>query len=220
MPNLRELRLLAAKLRPMTNFDSLLAMAMFAFATSATPGPVNLISAMSGARYGLVRSLPYVVGATTSFCAILIAIGMGVSVVHHLVIQASLPLTILGSAYLIWLAIKIARADGHIDLEAAEAGRPSFVSGLFIQAINPKAWIVSLSAITIYVLPKADFAFQLAAFTGLFYLICALSLAGWVFVGAQVARITDNFRRFNQIMAALLVLSVLYILGSEIAMRW
>ena len=201
----------------MTNFDSLLAMAMFAFTTSATPGPVNVISAMSGARYGFVPSLPYVIGATTSFCAILIAIGMGVSVVHHLVIQASLPLTILGSTYLIWLAIKIARADVHIDLDATEESRPSFVSGLIIQAINPKAWIVSLSAVTIYVLPTVDFVFQLTIFTGLFYLICALSLTGWVFVGAQVAKIANDFRRFNQIMAVLLVLSVFYILGNEIA---
>jgi hypothetical protein len=53
-------------------------------------------------------------------------------------------------------------------------------------------------------------------FTGLFYLICALSLAGWVVVGAQVARVAGDFTRFNRTMAVLLVLSVFYILGNEI----
>lgn len=61
--------------------DAALPMALFALATSATPGPVNVLSAMSGARFGIWLSLPYVLGATTSFVAILVGLGMGLQAI-------------------------------------------------------------------------------------------------------------------------------------------
>ena len=59
--------------------ETFLPMALFALVTSATPGPVNVISAMSGARFGPISSLPYVFGATTSFVAILLLVGLGLN---------------------------------------------------------------------------------------------------------------------------------------------
>ena len=52
------------------------AMALFALALSATPGPVNLLALASGINHGLWRSLPFVLGATIGFCALLYLIGV------------------------------------------------------------------------------------------------------------------------------------------------
>ncbi|MFE3838753.1 phage head-tail joining protein [Pseudogemmobacter sonorensis] len=61
----------------MPPFETLLAMSGFALAASATPGPVNIIGAMTGARYGAARALAFVTGATASFLVLFLAFGTG-----------------------------------------------------------------------------------------------------------------------------------------------
>ena len=47
--------------------DTLLALALFAFATSVTPGPNNLMLLASGANFGFRRSIPHMLGIATGF---------------------------------------------------------------------------------------------------------------------------------------------------------
>ena len=203
----------------MTYFDTAVPMALFALATSATPGPVNVLSAMSGARFGTWRSLPYVLGATTSFVAILIVLGLGFQAISGVVESVSLPLTLAGAAYMLYLAWRIAIDSGELHFEAAQSACPGFVTGLVTQALNPKAWIVSLSAITIYVSPHLDYAARLATFSAIFYFICAASLTAWVVIGAQVARFSGNVALFNRVMAGLLAFSVIGIVIKDLSPR-
>lgn len=191
-------------------------MALFALATSATPGPVNLISAMTGATFGPVRSLPYVMGATTSFVAILLLLGFGLRAVLERIEQFSLVLTLAGSGYMLWLAYRIAADRGDLNLNGGRERCPRFRDGTITQGINPKAWIVSLSAISIYVGPHTDYVNRLTIFAGLFFVICAASLFTWAVVGFRIARITGNVAGFNKVMAAFLAVSVLMMLIEEL----
>ncbi|WP_082735872.1 LysE family translocator [Polycladidibacter stylochi] len=192
--------------------SAILPMALFALATSASPGPVNVILAMSGARFGTLGSLPYVLGATTSFVAILLLLGFGVHSILALVEQFTIPLTLAGSLYMLYLAYKIAADNGKLALNSTDAKRVGFVSGFVTQALNPKAWIVSLSAITIYVAPHVDYNIRLLGFAIIFFVICSLSLTSWALIGAKLARMTGNLAAFNRVMAAVLVLAIVLIL--------
>ena len=196
--------------------QSILPMALFALATSATPGPVNLISSMSGARFGAVRALPYVLGATVSFDLILILIGIGVNSLLKVVEQYSLVLMLIGSAYMLYLAIRIAADSGDLSIKKAEKPCPGFISGMITQATNPKAWFVSLSAVTIYLAPYPHYSWRMALFATLFFFICFASLALWAYMGERVARFTGNLALFNRCMAALLAASVIWILLEQL----
>lgn len=200
----------------MTFSMAFLPMILFALATSATPGPVNVISAMIGARFGTMSSLPYVLGATTSFVVILLILGFGFHSMLDVVERFSMLLTLAGSAYMLYLAWKIAADSGDLSFDAGEQQRPGFVAGLLTQAANPKAWIVSLSAITIYIGPYQDYGLRLIWFACIFYLICAASLTAWAFLGAKVARFTGNVALFNRVMAGTLVLAIVMILSDMI----
>ncbi len=191
--------------------DTVVPMVLFALATSATPGPVNVLSAMSGARFGVGRSLPYVLGATTSFVAILLVLGFGFEAILGVVERFSLLMSLAGAGYMLYLAWQIAADRGELSFGELNSPRPGFVTGLVTQGLNPKAWIVSLSAITIYVAPHLDYSARLMTFSVIFYLICAFSLAGWVVIGAQLARFSGNVAMFNRAMAGLLAVSVLAI---------
>ncbi|KQU86405.1 hypothetical protein ASD00_31450 [Ensifer sp. Root31] len=73
-------------------------------AASATPGPVNIIGAMTGARYGATRALAFVTGATASFLVLLLAFGTGMLAGTGWILALARPMTLIGSAYLLWMA--------------------------------------------------------------------------------------------------------------------
>ncbi|WP_404383892.1 LysE family translocator [Caenispirillum salinarum] len=194
---------------------TLMAMAAFALATSASPGPVNIISAMTGARFGVLRSFRYVLGATVAFVAILLLMGAGLGTVIVENEAVAKGLAVAGAAYILYLAWKVARAD-HVALD--DGGRatlpPGFLNGAVAQASNPKAWIVSLSAVSVYVAGAPDYAATLAVFGAVFFVVCLGSLWGWAAVGRWLSALSGSVAVFNRVMAALLALSVLWFMAT------
>ncbi|WP_167376089.1 LysE family translocator [Methylobacterium tarhaniae] len=188
-----------------------MAMSVFALVASATPGPVNIVGALCGARFGPARALPFVTGATLCFTALLLVFGAGVQIGAAWMSALTKPMTLAGGGYLLWLAWRLARAGEPVRGEAA-ASVPGFWSGFVIQGLNPKAWIAAVSALTTFVLPLPDPGKALVVFAALFTGICWLSLAAWACGGAGIG--LRSFAGFNRAMAALLVASVAWMLWS------
>lgn len=195
--------------------ETMVAMAGFALAASATPGPVNIIGAMTGARHGTARALPFVSGATVSFLALFLGLGgvmlAGTALAERWIASLSRPMLLFGSAYLLWMAWGLVRDDGVIGAGAPRgATTPGFWAGAMVQGLNPKAWLAALSALSSFVLPLPDPAMALAVFALLYGVICWLSLALWAWGGARVGH--AMMRVFNRIMALALALSVVWML--------
>lgn len=190
--------------------ETLLAMAVFALATSASPGPVNLIGAMSGARFGPRRALPFVSGATFCFLALLLILGLGLTTGTGWIEALARPMTLAGSAWLLWLAWRLARSGEGAGAETATTP-PGFWAGVAVQGLNPKAWLVVISSLSTFVLPLADRLAGLAVFSAIFAAVCWLSLAAWAWGGARLGRLAP--RGFNRAMALLLALSVAWMLA-------
>ncbi len=96
-------------------------MAMFALAGAISPGPVNVIASAQGAAQGFVRALPHVLGATLSYCAVVWLMGSGLQMLLALNPQIAQTTQYVGAAYLLYLAVRIARtqprapgAESHI----------------------------------------------------------------------------------------------------------
>lgn len=106
----------------------------FAFATSASPGPVNIVSAMSGAKFGAARSVPYVMGATIGFVAILLFAGSGLFITRYPLLAKSL--AIASALYMLYLAYAIASAATQkLSGDETEAP-PCLLDGLVAQFIR------------------------------------------------------------------------------------
>jgi threonine/homoserine/homoserine lactone efflux protein len=196
---------------------------LFAVATSASPGPVNLVAASSGACFGLRRSLAYVAGASLGFALLLLALGLGpgLALVRWDGFQTAMRL--LGSLFLVYLAWKLAnlgrpvgtRPDHGDDrsLQSGPATRPPrWVDGLLAQWLNPKAWIVAAAGVSGYALPGERYTASIVSMSGVFFLICLPSIGAWAGGGQWLGRWLRNptaLRRFNRLMAATLLLSVL-----------
>ncbi len=87
--------------------DTLLALVLFAFATSITPGPNNMMLFASGVNFGFRRTVPHMLGIGAGFLSLLIGVGMGLGAVLHAYPPAFIALKVAGGLYLLWIAWKI-----------------------------------------------------------------------------------------------------------------
>ena len=194
------------------NTELLTALALFAFVTSITPGPNNLMLMASGANYGFRRTIPHMLGIGIGFTVMLLLVGAGLIRVFDEWPLAHDVLKVVSVAYLLWLAWKIATATGPA--EGRAGGRPiTFLQAAAFQWVNPKAWAMALTAITAYAPDRGMLAIVVVAL--IFGAINLPSVSTWTLVGQQMARfLTSHARRrtFNWTMATLLIASLMPVL--------
>jgi threonine/homoserine/homoserine lactone efflux protein len=192
---------------------SLLALSGFAFVSSITPGPNNMMLMASGANFGLKRTVPHALGVGIGFTLMIILVGVGLMGLFDIFPWLNTVLKVVSIVYLLWLAWKIAHAAPPENGRDA-AGKPiSFISAMLFQWVNPKAWSMALTAIALYapdrnlaavVLVAAIFGIVNLPSTSL-WAVMGQALSGWL---ASPARL----RAFNWTMAGLLVASMLPLL--------
>ena len=184
----------------------LAALAGFAFVTSITPGPNNLMLLASGTRFGWRRSLPHLLGISFGFGVMLLLVGLGLGEaftrlpgLHGLLKWVSL-------AYLLYLAFKVATAPPP-QADGSATGRPmGFTAAALFQVVNPKAWAMALTAVTAYgtlgVLPL----------TVVFVLVNLPCCGSWALLGEHMRRWLHRPRAlqaFNWGAGGLMVMSVI-----------
>jgi threonine/homoserine/homoserine lactone efflux protein len=188
--------------------DTLPALAAFALATSITPGPNNLMLMASGANFGLRRTVPHLMGVAIGFVLMAFLVGVGLAGLFQAEPRAVLVLEIASVLYMLWLAWKIAHAAPPV--EGAASGRPmSFLQAVAFQWVNPKAWAMVLTAVSVHAPDRSLGAVLLVA--AVFGAINLPSVAVWAAAGQQLARVLTDRRRlvaFNRTMAVLLVASL------------
>ena len=89
------------------SYDLLLALSVYAFVTSITPGPSNLMLLASGANFGFARTVPQILGITIGFTLLLLGVGLGLGAMLVAMPALQLGLKLGGGAYLLYLAWRI-----------------------------------------------------------------------------------------------------------------
>lgn len=193
----------------------LLALAGFAFASSVTPGPNNMMLLASGVNFGFGRSIPHMLGVSLGFVAMLVIVGLGLGQIILKSPQVHLVLKAASVAYLGWLAWRIATSGPITAEDATGTARPlSFIGAAMFQWVNPKAWAIALTAVAAYVQP-ADYLASLLIIAAVFALVNIPSIAIWTGFGVMLRGLLRDPRQvrvFNVAMALLLVASVLPVL--------
>ncbi len=190
------------------SFDVLTALILFALASSLTPGPNNLMLMASGANYGFLRTIPHMLGISIGFLVLMGLTGLGLVQVFDRFPVSYTVLKVLSVVYMLWLAWKIANA-APVEADGAEGAPMTFLQAAAFQWVNPKAWAMALTAITVYV-GDAGWAVLILA-SAVFAAINLPAVSVWTVLGQQMKRILTNrarLRAFNWTMAVLLVISL------------
>ncbi len=185
--------------------DQIIALAAFAFVSSITPGPNNLMLMASGANFGFLRTFPHMLGVTLGFAFMLILVGIGLVQIFDAYPVTYRVLMLFSVVYLLYLAWKIATAAAP--KASNNAGKPfNFLQAALFQWVNPKAWAMALTAISVYAPSRTLTSILIvAAVFGMINLPCVSS---WAVLGQQIRRVLTNpvrLRLFNGTMAALLI---------------
>ena len=189
------------------------ALILFAFVTSVTPGPNNMMLMASGANFGMRRTVPHMLGVAIGFVIMAMLVGVGLIEVFDSFPVIYVVLKWGGIAYILWLAYKIGSQEPKVPEPNAKARPITFLQACAFQWVNPKAWSMALNAITLY---TADRSWAGIALVGLVFGAVNLpSVAVWAFMGQQMRRFltsTARLRAFNITMAALLLLTLFPVL--------
>jgi threonine/homoserine/homoserine lactone efflux protein len=185
--------------------DALLALCLFAFVTSITPGPSNLMLLASGANFGLWRTLPQVAGITLGFTALLLAVGLGLGAALAAWPALHIGLQAAGAAYLLHLAWRIGRSR-KLGGGAAGARPLTLWQSAAFQWVNPKAWAVAATTMAVHASPQAPVP-SVLAICAAFAVVNLPSVLAWAGCGLALRRALADPARlkwFNLAMAVLL----------------
>ena len=191
----------------------LLAFLLFAIATSGTPGPNNIMVSAAAANHGLRATMPHILGIAVGLAVMLLVFGSGLAGPLAADPRLHSLLRWVGLAWMLWLAAKIAFAQGAL----SGGGRPplSFLGAVLFQWINPKAWLIALATVATYTTAEGNLYRQVALLALLFFLVSIPCVGAWAALGAGAGRFLMTPRRlrlFNVVMALLLVASLVPLL--------
>lgn len=174
-----------------------------------SPGPVNFMGLNSGLIGQLKKTIGFYLGVGFAMLILFVLLGyIGEAVIPHGWIHY---IALAGAIYTFYLAIKMIRAN--VETTQQQESHLTFLNGLFIQLLNPKAILV--------ILPVTTIMYPAAKITGIMILIVSLLISlgavGAPFTYALVGKVLGNkianpiwFNRLNKLMGILLILSGLF----------
>ena len=197
----------------------MMVMGSFVLVGAITPGPVNVLALRHGVTSGRGVAGAYVLGASVSYAAVVWLMGVGGEFlsgspwVMHLAQWG-------GASYLLHLAWRMGTAP-VIEMNARgratqSSSLASLAQGALTQVLNPKAWIVALSGVSLFVLSQRDVSQARWHFVTVSLFGCLLGVGSWALVGRALARwltLPGRQRIFNVTMASVLALCVIAMLG-------
>jgi threonine/homoserine/homoserine lactone efflux protein len=184
----------------------------FAFVGTITPGPNNALLLASGIRFGFGRTVRHVAGTAAGMGVLVLAVAGGIGVLLLALPGAELVLRLVGSAYLLYLAWRIARSRGA---DRTEVSRPlGVLDAAAFQFVNPKAWLFALAAVGAFLPAELAPVAAALAVAAIIAVVILGTASVWAAGGAALSRVLGDGRAqrpVNLTLALLLAASVAFI---------
>jgi threonine/homoserine/homoserine lactone efflux protein len=198
-------------------FEHFVALLSFGAVAAFTPGPNNTLLMASGVNFGFRRSLPLILGVTFGFPLMIGLVGLGLGQVFSSYAALYTVLKYAGAAYMLFLAWKIATSKPAMSDERAAAHPMSFLQMALFQWVNPKGWIMAVTALSAYTTVDQYYS-GVAVVVATFVVMGITSATAWTMFGAGLKQVMSDpryFRAINIGLALLLVASLWPILASH-----
>ena len=187
----------------------LVALSLFCLVSSITPGPNNMMLLSSGATFGLRRSIPHIIGVSSGCVLMVLVVGWGMGGLGRQLPQFYAVLHVVATAYLLWLAWRIATSAGPH--QARARGKPiGLIAAAAFQWVNPKAWAMIIGAVANFSRPDSAGSDALMI-SAVLVVVGIPSITLWAAGGSFMRQFLDRpqlLRAFNWTMAGLLIASL------------
>lgn len=186
--------------------EALLPLALFAFVSSITPGPNNIMLTSSGIVFGFARSIPHILGVTFGFGVLLALSATGIGSLVLLLPSIHTVLKILGSGYLLYLAWQLRRLAIH-QQAAADTKPMSFIGAALFQFVNPKAWVMAISGSSAFLPPVEPISMSILIFCLVFCAVNLPCVSLWAGAGAALRKYLAEPRWQRKFCAVMVLLT-------------
>lgn len=180
---------------------------VYAFGVMYTPGPANLLSLNAGLSGHVYSTLRFSLGVGAAMLILFILFGYTgawlVSPRYQLFISCA------GSLYILYLAFKIANAKVQPD-SVKTTDNIGFKTGLFLQLLNPKAFIAILPIVTVQFPSEHITGISILLWSFLLSALAFGAPASYLFMGNRLGKLIDNPRYFQFLNIAMAIL-LLYV---------
>ncbi len=179
------------------------------FVTSCSPGPNNIVASYSGFNFGILKTIPHMLGVIFGFTTLVAITNFGLINIFQKfpIIQEFLKYA--GSLFLLYLAYKISFSENN--LNNVNKNPVKFFETFFFQFINPKSVIVSVIMVSTYVEEGKNYLSYSFWVIGIAFLFAVISINFWTLVGKFLRRFATNekfIKRFNYVMSFLLLICI------------
>jgi len=184
----------------------LISLSLFMFVTSCSPGPNNIVASYSGFNFGVLKTIPHMLGVIFGFTTLVALTNFGLINIFQKFPIIQEILKYAGSIFLIYLAYKISFSKTSSDNIARNPVK--FIETFFFQFINPKSVMVSVIMVSTYVHNGKNFLIYSFWVIGVAFIFAVISITFWALLGRFLRRFASNekfIKRFNYVMSFLLL---------------
>ncbi len=186
------------------------AMTLFAVVGAVTPGPVNLIATSVAINHGTNQAAKHVIGASVAYALVVLCCGLLMQSLLTMLPKFEFVMQLAGSAFLLYLAYNIFKLPVS-KIASTDSQQSGILSGSLLQVLNPKAWLVAASGVSLYVSSNEHDEYLLGVFVVISLFACLFGVGLWALLGRVIStwfQEPKQMQRFNQVMAVLLITSV------------
>jgi threonine/homoserine/homoserine lactone efflux protein len=188
----------------------ILSIALFFFVTAYTPGPNNVVASYSGFNFGIIKTIPHILGVVMGFTSLVFFLTIGLINIFKLFPIIQEIIKYLGTLFLIYLAYKIASSTSS---EETKKDNPvKFIETFLFQYLNPKGVMVAIIVVSTYVELGENYINYATQVMFLALLFSSTSITLWTFIGKFLRKFATNdkfIKHFNYAMSGLLLLSII-----------
>ena len=188
----------------------IVSIALFWFVAAYTPGPNNVVASYSGFNFGIMKTIPHILGVTLGFTSLVLFLTIGLINVFKLFPIIQVIMKYLGTLFLIYLAYKIASSSSSD--ETKKENPVKFIETFLFQYLNPKGVMVAIIVVSTYVELGENYLSHATQVVLLAFLFSSTSITLWTFIGKFLRKFATNekfIKYFNYAMSVLLLLSII-----------
>ncbi len=188
----------------------IVSIALFWFVAAYTPGPNNVVASYSGFNFGIMKTIPHILGVTFGFTSLVLFLTIGLINVFKLFPIIQVIMKYLGTLFLIYLAYKIASSSASD--ETKKENPVKFIETFLFQYLNPKGVMVAIIVVSTYVELGENYLSHATQVVLLAFLFSSSSITLWTFIGKFLRKFATNekfIKYFNYAMSILLLLSII-----------
>jgi threonine/homoserine/homoserine lactone efflux protein len=158
--------------------------ATYSFVMSITPGPNNVMLTASGANFGFRRTVPHLFGISSGCAIQLVLACAGLGALFHRWPALQTMLQWVGAAYLLYLGWQLLASR---EIREGLAPRPiGFFQAAAFQFVNPKAWVMSLTAVALFLPPHVSLPLACSYLVVMMVIVNFPCITVWALFGSSL----------------------------------